>query len=228
MPAIAPDPMPPCAAPRASAAAIGDVRDDEVTPLHRSLAALRGVAAGTRALPAAVDLAFAGVVGRACVAPAAGVAAVAATGAAPARAGAALEVLAVPVLALALRAGVRETVRSRTAPLAVAALTALEVDFAGASAVAVAGAAAVAADGPGAGASAGGTGAAVGAGVAATPAGLGAASGVAGVPKPAGVHAQASPAPTTATLRTDNTANPVMRTRVGTDSSSSSLDDDDL
>lgn len=169
MPAITPDPRPPCAALRASAAAIGDVREDELTPLHRSLAALRGAAAGTRESRAAAVFAFAfdGLVERACSVPATGVAGGAATGAeATVRAGAAaLEVLAAPVCA-----GTRAAARGRTAPLAVAAFTAPEVDFAGALAVAVAGAAAVAAAGAGAaeaaGASAGAAGAAVGAGVA--------------------------------------------------------------
>jgi hypothetical protein len=134
---------------------------------------------------------------------------------------------AVPVDGATAAGALAAAVRAGAAPLAVAELPAFAVLVAGAVTAAGAGAAAVAAD------SAGAAGAAtlVLAGAVSTTPAFGAAVGVAGVPKPAGVHAQARPAPTAATLNSDKTAKPIIRTCLGTcsskDSRRTNLGDDD-
>lgn len=203
-----PAPLP---APVASAAAIGDVARAEETPLQRSPATLRGAAAaeraGVRAAALAVAAGFAAAVERATLVEVAGATAVA--GAAAGR----------DATAPDPRVGTLGTLRWRTAPLAVAELRAPDVALA--AAVAGAGAAAVAGACVGAGAACGSAGGATTGGAAGDDTGgvaaLGAVIGEAGLPNPAGVHAQARPAPATATLSSDRTNRPTMRTLVCTD-----------
>ncbi|MBW3609272.1 MAG: hypothetical protein KY463_13140 [Actinobacteria bacterium] len=104
------------------------------------------------------------------------------------------------VRACAVEPAVTELVAGAGAPADAAAGGALAGGDAGAAAALGGGAA---------GGTAGAAGAApVGGGVAG---GVGGAAGLDGVPKPAGVQAHASPAPTTATLSTDNTATQIIR-----------------
>lgn len=193
--------------------------DAELTPVHRSPAALRradavvGADAGAGAAPAA--LRFADAVERAAPEEVTGAIAVAGVEATDGRGAAAMGARVL------LAAGAREALGLRAAPLAVAELRAPDVVAAVgavAGAAAVAGAWAGAGAGAGAGAAgAGGTAAGAEAAGAGSGAGVGGAAGDAGVPKPGGVHAQAKPAPATATLSNDNTTRPDRRALVRTD-----------
>lgn len=207
----------PAPAPDASAAAIGEVLRAEETPLQRSPAALRRVVAVARAgvraaaLAAAAGFAAAVAVERATEVEAAGATVRGETA------------VGRDCAALDERDG-RVTLRWATAPLAVAELRAPETALAAAGADAFAVAFAGACVGVGAGwGSTGGTFATGGVtGVGAGVTGLGGAIGDDGVPNPGGVQAHASPAPATATLSSDKTNTPDMRTLVYTRASTPS------